>query len=255
MIFWTALRKELIEQRRTYRLLIVVVVLLFFGLASPVLAKYTPELLKLAVPAGQAQGILGMFPTPTVADAAGQYVKNTIQFGVLLALLMSMGAVAQEKDKGTAALLLVKPMPRWVFLLAKFVALGLTFTLGLILAGLASYFYTRLLFGAVSLPAWMAMNGLMLLCLLVYVALTLLCSTLTRSQIVAAGLAFGALILLALVSALPKVGDWAPTQLANWGAALVVGVKGGAWPALWVSLGLIIAALVGAWLILKRQEL
>jgi ABC-2 type transport system permease protein len=255
MIFWTALRKELIEQWRTYRLLIVAVVLLFFGLASPVLAKYIPELVKMAVPAGQSQGILGMIPTPTVADAADQYIKNTIQFGVLLALLMAMGTVAQEKERGTAALMLVKPLPRWVFVLAKFVALAITFTVSLVLAGLASYFYTVLLFGAVSLPAWMAMNGLMLVCLLVYLALTLLCSTLTRSQIVAAGLAFCALIVLAVVSALPKVGDYAPSRLAGWGASLVKGASAAAWPALGVSVGLIVAALVAAWLILERQEL
>jgi ABC-2 type transport system permease protein len=255
MIFWTALRKELIEQWRTYRLLIVAVVLLFFGMASPVLAKYIPELVKMAIPADQAQGLLGLMPTPTAGDAADQYVKNTIQFGVLLALLMAMGTVAQEKERGTAALMLVKPMPRWVFLLAKFAALAVTFTVSLTLAGLASYLYTVLLFGAVSLPAWLAMNGLMLLCLLVYLALTLLCSTLTRSQIVAGGLAFGALIVLAIVSALPKVGDWAPTRLSGWGASLVKGAGAAAWPALGVSVGLIAAALVAAWLVLERQEL
>jgi len=255
MIFLTALRKELLEQWRTYRLLIVAVVLLFFGLLSPLTARYLPELLKMAIPPEQSQGLLGMFPTPTVADAADQYVKNNSQFGILLALLMAMGAIAQEKDKGTAALILVKPMPRWVFLLAKFAALGVTFTVGLILAGLASYFYTVLLFGAVSLPAWLAMNGLLLVCLLVYLALTLLCSALTRSQVVAAGLAFGALILLAIVSALPKVGDYAPTRLVAWGGSLVGGAGAAAWPALWVSLGLIVAALLAAWLVFERQEL
>ena len=255
MIFWTALRKELLEQWRTHRLLIVLVVLLLFGMASPLLAKYTPELLKMAIPADQVEGLLGLIPTPTAGDAADQYVKNSVQFGVLLALLMAMGTVAVEKDKGTAALMLVKPLPRWVFLLAKFAALGITFAAGTLLAGLASYLYTVLLFGTVSASAWLAMNALILLCLLVYLALTLLCSTLTRSQVVAAGLAFGALILLALASALPKVGSYVPTHLANWGAALVRGTGATAWPAVWVSLGLIVASLVAAWVVLERQEL
>ena len=34
-------------------------------------------------------------------DAVTQYIKNIGQFGVILALLLTMGAVAQEKDKGT----------------------------------------------------------------------------------------------------------------------------------------------------------
>ncbi|HNS52607.1 MAG TPA: ABC transporter permease subunit [Anaerolineae bacterium] len=255
MLFWIALRKELLEQWRTHRMLIVAAVLLLFGMASPLLAKYLPELLKAAIPAEQAEGLLGLIPTATAGDSADQYVKNTVQFGVLLALLMAMGTVAVEKDRGTAALMLVKPLPRWAFLLAKFAALGITFAGGIVLAGLASYLYTVLLFGAVSASAWLAMNALILLCLLVYVALTLLCSTLTRSQVVAAGLAFGVLILLALLSALPKVGDYVPTHLANWGVALVRGTGAAAWPAVWASLGLIAAALVGAWLVFERQEL
>jgi len=255
MVFWVALRKEMLEQWRSYRLLITCVVLVFFGLTSPLLARYTPELLKLAIPADQAGQLLALFPTPTIADAVGQYVKNLSQFGILLALLMTMGTVAQEKDKGTAALMLVKPLPRGIFLLAKFVALGLIFGLSILLAGLASYYYTLLLFGAVDITAWLALNGLLLLMVLVYVALTLLCSTLTSSQVVAAGLAFGLLILVNGIGAIPKVGDYLPGKLTAWGAALVLGAEGAWWPAVWVSLGLIAVALVAAWLVFERQEL
>jgi ABC-2 type transport system permease protein len=255
MVFWAAFRKELLEQWRTHRLLIVVAILLLFGMASPVMAKYLPEMLKMAIPAEQAESLLGIIPKATAGDAADQYVKNTVQFGVLLALLMAMGTVAVEKDKGTAALMLVKPLPRWAFLLAKFAALGATFAVGTLLAGLASWLYTVLLFGPVSAAAWLAMNGLILLCLLVYLALTLLCSTLTRSQVVAAGLAFGALIVLAVLSALPKVGDYVPTRLSAWGPALVRGMDAAAWPAVWVSLGLIVVSLVAAWVVFEKQEL
>jgi ABC-2 type transport system permease protein len=255
VIFWVALRKEILEQWRSYRLLIVGVVLLFFGLSSPLLAKYTPELLRLAIPAGQAGQLLALIPAPTISDAVDQYVKNLVQFGILLALLMTMGTVAQEKDKGTAALMLVKPMPRGIFLLAKFVAVGLTFALSILLAGIACYYYTLLLFGALDVTAWLALNAFLLLTVLVYVALTLLCSTLTSSQVVAAGLAFGLLIVVNGVGAIPKVGDYLPGRLTAWGSALAKGVGGASWPALWVSLGLIAVALLVAWLIFERQEL
>ncbi len=252
-IFWVAVRKELIEQWRSYRLLVVGVVLLVFGLASPLLAKYGPQILRLALPQGEE--ILKLMPPPTTADAVGQYLKNSSQFGILLALLMAMGAVAQEKDKGTAALMLVKPMPRGVFLLAKFVALGLTFLAGIILAGAACYYYTLLLFETLSLPAWLALNGLLLLFILVYVALTLLCSTLTQSQVVSGGLALGLLVILTALGAVPRVGDYLPGRLTTWAGELATGSGSSAWPALAVSLGLIVAALIAAWLIFERQEL
>jgi ABC-2 type transport system permease protein len=191
----------------------------------------------------------------SLGEAVDQYAKTVSQFGILLALLLTMGAVAQEKDRGTAALMLSKPLPRWVFLLAKFLALALTFTVSLLLSGIAAYYYTLLLFEAPDLGSWLALHGLMLVALLVYVALTLLCSTLTSSQVVGGGLAFGLLILLSGVGAIPGLGERLPNHLITWGSALVKGATESFWPALWISVGLIAAALVAAWVIFERQEL
>jgi len=252
MIFFVALRKEMLEQWRTYRLLIVAVVFLVFGLLSPLLAKLTPELFKMLP---QGEEFARLVPPPTAADAVGQYVKNLSQFGVILAVLMGMGAVAQEKDKGTAALMLVKPMPRWAFLAAKHVALAITFLVGIILASLAGYYYTLILFEPLDIGGWLALNALLLLFSFVYVALTLFSSTLSKSQVVAGGLAFVFLILLAILGALPAVGQYLPGQLLTSGTALASGTGSMSWGALLLSLGLIVAALAGSWAIFQRQEL
>jgi len=251
-IFMVALRKEMLEQWRSYRMLIVSLVFVAFGLTSPLLAKLTPEFLKLLP---QGEEFAKLIPPPSMADAVGQYVKNLNQFGIILALLMAMGAVAQEKDKGTASLILVKPMPRWAFLAAKFAALCLTFLIGIVLAALGGYYYTVILFQAPDAAGWLALNGLLLLSLLVYVALTLLCSTVSRSQVVAASLAFGGLLVLAGLGALPAVGEYLPGELPTWGVRLVSGVGGASWGALAVSVALIAAAIAGAWAIFERQEL
>ena len=124
MLFWVALRKELLEQWRTYRMLVVGAVLLAFGLLSPLTARLTPELIRL-IPNGDQ--LAGLIPAPTALDAAAQYLKNMSQFAVILALLLTMGSVTQEKERGTAAMMLSKPLPRWAFLAAKFAGLAVTF--------------------------------------------------------------------------------------------------------------------------------
>ena len=253
MIFFVALRKELLEQWRSYRLLVVVAVLFAFGLISPLTVKFTPQLLANVLPNGE--DIAQLLPPPTAATVVTDYVENISLFGVILALLMAMGAVAQEKDRGTAALMLVKPMPRQVFLWAKFVALGLTFTVGITIASAAAYYYTIALFEALDILRWLALNGLMLLFLLVYVALTLLCSTVSRSQVLAGGLAFGLVILLVSLGAIPDIRPYLPGQLLAWGAGLAAGDGAASWPALGVSAGLVMAALTAARAIFERQEL
>ena len=253
MLFWVALRKELLEQWRTYRALVVAAVLLAFGLLSPLTAKLTPELIRL-LPKGDQ--LAGLIPAPTALDAVAQYLKNMSQFAVILALLLAMGALTQEKERGTAAMLLSKPLPRWAFLAAKFAALGLTFAVSLVLAGAGAYYYTWLLFGPLDLAAWAALNGLLLVFTLVYLALTLLCSVLagSGSQAAAGGIAFGLLVLFTVLGAIPQVGQYLPGELVNWAGRLFAGGASG-WPALAVSLGLIVAALAAAWWRFEGQEL
>ncbi len=251
------LRKEFREQWRTYRLLIVVAVLAFFGWSSPLLARYTAEFLK-SIPGTPPEVVL-LIPPPTVADAVGQYVKNVFQFGLLLALLVPMGAVALEKERGTAAMLFCKPVSRAGFLLAKWIAIGATFFLGLFLAAIGGYGYTRWLFPeALDAGRFALLNVFLLLELLVYVALTLLASTLSRSQAAAAGIAATLFAALLLPSALiPQAGRHLPGELSSWGIRLVLGpakATDPAWSALGVTLGIIVLALLGSWTLLRRQE-
>lgn len=246
-----AFRKEWTEQLRSYRLLVVVIVLVFFGLTSPLFAKLTPELLSI-LPTG---GFTIQAPTPTVWDAIGQYIKNMSQFSFILALLLTMGVIAQEKDKGTAAMMLVKPLSRGAFLGAKYLGIAVMFAISLAIAAVSCYYYTLLLFEPIAVMPWMALNALLLLYTLVYVALTLFCSTLTRSQISAGGIALGLMIVLGLIGSLPGLGKYFPGELVSWGTRLMQGDSTPSWPAFGISLGAIAVFLLAGWLIFRRQEL
>jgi ABC-2 type transport system permease protein len=251
MSIFVAFRKEWLELIRNHRLLVVAIVLVFFGLTSPLLAKFTPELITL-IPTG---GLSIQMPPPTVMDAIGQYIKNMAQFGIILALLLTMGAIAQEKDKGTAAMILVKPLPRGAFLGAKFLGLAAMFAVTLAAAGIACYYYTLLLFEAMNILHWLVLNLLLFIYALVFVALTLFCSTITKSQAAAGGVALGLMVILGLIGAIPGLGKYLPGELITWGTRLMQGNTTASWTALGISIGLIVVPLVAAWLIFNRQEL
>ena len=232
MMFLVALRKEMLEQWRSYRLLVLSVVFVSFGLSSPLLATLTPELLRL-VPGGES--LAQLVPAPTVADAVAQYVKNLSQFGILLAIVLTMGAVAQETDKGTAAMTLAKPIPRWAFLGAKFAALAASFTIATALAALGAYYYTLLLFEPPDIAGWLGLNGLLLLFFLVFVAFTLFASTVSHSQVVAGAMAFGYLAPTLTLGALPGVRQYLPVQLPHLGNVACVGCGRARRGRLWAS--------------------
>jgi ABC-2 type transport system permease protein len=115
--FGVLIHKELIEQIRSRRFIILVVVFIILGILSPLLAKYLPALLSSMM---KDQNIYITVPESTWKDAIAQYTKNISQLGVLILILLNMGTVAKEKEIGTAVFLLVKPVSRNLFVLSKF---------------------------------------------------------------------------------------------------------------------------------------
>ena len=246
------LRKELLEAWRTRRALVVAIVFVASGIASPYLARYLPELVKSLA----GSGVQIVVPPPTVGDAADQFQKNLGQAGILAAVLLAMGSVAVEKERGTAALLLSKPASRGAYLLAKMLAITATLGVGMLLASAAGYAYTAILFEALPPAGWAAMTALLLLMLLVYAGLTFLGSALTRSSVAAAAIGVGGMLVVALASALPTIGAYTPGGLSVPGRALALGIDAGQLigPVL-VNIGLVVALIVAAWVAFRRQEL
>jgi ABC-2 type transport system permease protein len=207
------LRKEIREQARTMRLVAVVAVFAFLGLLSPVFARYVREIVE-AVGGGQFEG---MIPEPVVGDAVVQFTKNMGQFGVLIAILVAMGSVATETERGTAAFLLTKPITRGAFVAAKVIAIGALLALALAVAGVLCWIYTTILFEPLPVAGFAGAVAVVWLSLAAFAAVTFLASVVTRSGLAAGGLGFGAFVATGILSALPAIGPYMPTSL--WGAA------------------------------------
>ncbi len=212
-VFWAATRKELRQAWRTKRILVVGAVFLIFGMGSPLLAKFTPEILKSVE---GAEMFANLIPEPTAADAMLQYIENISQFGFILAVVLGMGAVVGEKERGVAPMILSKPMPRWAFITSKFAAQTVVYLLGFGLAWIGAYYYTIILFGGLDFGGFALLNGLLLLWLLTFVGLSLVGSTLGASTAAAGGIGLLLSVALMLAGSLPRYGALFPGALLKW---------------------------------------
>jgi ABC-2 type transport system permease protein len=253
-VFLVACRKEIMQLWRTKRFLVVAAVFGLFGLTSPLLAYFMPQIFSSI---DGAEMFAELIPTPTVKDAMDQYVKNITQFGFILAIVFGMSAVVGEKEKGTTAMILSKPMPRWAFITSKFVAQSVMYVVGFLVATFGAYFYTLVLFGPLNFFSFLAVNALMLLWLLTYVALALLGSVIGQSTPAAAGIGLGGAVILMLAANLPQVGGLTPTGLIGWASQIAAGAEniasnGGA-----IAMGLviIIMCLIASVGLFEHQEL
>lgn len=224
-------RKEVLEAWRTYRLPVVAGLFLLVGLGSPLLARFLPEIVKAA--GGDQLGGLDV-PTPVAADAVTQLWKNLAQFGAFAAIILAMGAVSTELDRGTAAFILSKSVSRGAFLGAKVVAIGAVLLVACVLAITVGWVYTAILFEPPSVGGWVALAALAWLGLAAWAAITFLGSTLTGSAAAAAGIGFIALLVLSIIGAVPGVGRYTPGGLADPAVTLASGgsieVGDIAWP-------------------------
>jgi len=248
--FLPLLKKEATEQLRTYKLVIVGGVFLFFGITTPLLLKYMPEILKLA---GEEFSI--EIPPPTAIQSLAEYAGTIGQVGLLVAVLMAMGAISNEMKSGTAIMTLSKPVSRAAFVGAKFTAMSLTFILSLAAASTVAFAYTVWLIEGADIAGYIGLNLLLALFLVFCLAVTLLCSSFFRSSLAAGGVAIALLISQAAVSAIPVIGDWVPGKLLGWGTNLLAGKPDAFWGALAVTLALIAGCLYLAQKILRSKDL
>jgi ABC-2 type transport system permease protein len=250
--FRVLLWKEMLEQRRTMRFWAIVILFLVAGLISPLIARYTPEIIKSL--AGSSFQLT--VTTPTTLDAIDQLLKNLGQFGALAAILTTMSLVAGEKERGTAGMILTKPVSRGAFLAAKFVAIGITLLVGTATAGVAAYAYTSILFTAPDLQGFVLLCVLVWLSLLVYAALTFLGSTVAGSAAAAGGLGFVGVLAAGILSVLPTIGPYMPAALAGAGRLYAVGQTGPdvVGPSV-ANVGFVVLALLLSNLAFRRQEL
>jgi len=255
MGFRVLLAKELREQLRTNRFVAVAAVFVLFGILGPLTDRYMKELFDAL--GTQSGGFSVQVPPPSLEGAAAQILKNLSQFGIICALLLAMGSVAWEKERGTAGMILTKPASRAAFLAAKLVAISLTLGFAVILGCGFAYVYVLLLYPTVyPLGGYVAMALLMWWMCVAFAAITMLGSTVTRSAVAAAGIGLVAILALGIVGALPVVGDYALPSLGKPALDLMMGHDPGqiTGPVLF-NLALVPAILGLTWLAFRRQEL
>lgn len=211
--------KELLESWRTFRLPVMGLLFLALGISSPVVLKILPDIIRMFAP----PGFQITLPDAGLSAVLDQFLKNTIQFGALAAILLTMGSVATEKERGTAAFVLAKPVTRDAFLAAKLTGIGIVFVVAIGLASIGGFVYTGLLFEWPAVLPWIAMSVLVWLSTMVYVGITFIGSVVMRSALGASGIGFAGLIVLSIVSIVPTLSTWLPAGLWPVARAIALG--------------------------------
>lgn len=217
------IKKELVEQLRTSKVMLLGLIFILFGIMNPAIAKLTPWLLETMADSLAESGMIVTNVTVSAMDSWVQFFKN-IPMALIAFILIESNIFTKEYQSGTLLLALTKGLERYKIVISKTaVLIGLwSFNFWMcfgITYGYNAYFWDNsvaknLLF---SVTCWW-LFGVWVLALLV------LFSTLVNANsgvLVGTGAVVLGLYLLGLV---PKVKDYLPTLLMD-GNALIYGIS------------------------------
>jgi len=217
------LKKELFEALKTHKLLILGAVFLLLGMMSPLVARFTPEILKLAMeadPATAGMDLSLMMTEPVAFDSWAQFYGNVGLMGFIVIVIVFSGMLSSELSKGTLTIMLSKGLSRSAVILSKLTNAILIWTACFTMAALTAWGYTVYMFDDIVPNLFFA-----LLCLWVFgvflLAVTALAASLTNKGftcMIAVGVTT---VVLTLINMLPAIGRYNPISLSGASIALL----------------------------------
>lgn len=216
--YFAFLKKEFFEYTKTYKLFIMLMIFIIFGITNPLIAKLMPEIVGSLV----TDGVVITLPEPTAYDAWAQFFKNATQMGLFVMVILFSGVLSSELSKGTLINLLTKGLSRTAVILSKYTCMVSVWTISISLCFGLTYGYTAYLF-----PQGETSNLLFsVFCLWLFglflLAALLFSATLTRSSY--GGLLItGAVVVVCMVmNIIPDVHRYNPISLVTDNMGLIM---------------------------------
>ncbi|NBG87381.1 hypothetical protein [Isachenkonia alkalipeptolytica] len=163
-------KKEMLENLRTYRLLILFIAYILFGLMEPILYRMLPMILESE---GFDPAMMGMMDT-SQQGLLRSYMANLSQIGLIVVTLTIMGTLSQELQRKYWILPRSKGGSATTLVLSKFLLYGTGLGIATLVGFMVNNFYGRMLFEYTGLDLPGVLQGALLFALYFIFLLSLL---------------------------------------------------------------------------------
>ena len=216
------IKKEMMEQIRSGRLLIVGALFVLFGIMNPAIAKLTPWLFEIMADSLAESGMIVTDVNVTAMDSWVQFFKN-MPIGLIAFVLLQASIFTKEYSSGTLVLSLTKGLERFKVVISKAAVLFALWTVGYWLCFGITYAYNAYFWDnsiaknlVLSVVCWWFFGVFV-------ISLMTLFSTISSTN-TGVLIGTGGVVLASYVAGLlPKLRQYLPTLLAD-GNSLIYGV-------------------------------
>ena len=137
------IKKEWMEQFRTNKLLIIMIVSVMMGIMAPAVAKLTPALFETMADTLAEQGIAGIEVGDVTALTSWQQFYKNISMLVIVFVIMYSGSYTTEYQRGTLINIVTKGMSRTKILVSKLLVQLVVWTMAYVVNFVTTYVYTE----------------------------------------------------------------------------------------------------------------
>ena len=249
------IKKEMLEQTRSKRLMIVGLLFIFFGVMNPLTAKITPMILEMLSESMENSGIIITDVEVTALDSWMQYFKNLPT--VLIAFILIESSIfAKDYQKGTLILVLSKGFKRYKIVISKLLVMIGIWTVGYLLYFIVTYAYTIYYWDnsivsnlGFSVLIWWIFGILI-------ISIFMLFAVKFENNGTTLALTAAVILPIYIISLLPKMVKYLPINLTN-GTSLVYGLEEVSYyiPSLIISLCLIVICIVFSIITFNKKKL
>lgn len=206
--------KEFLEYKRTGRLLLLAILFCIFGMMNPLIAKLTPELIKLAADNLEGMG-LNISNISVNADTSWtQFFKN-MPIMLMIFTVMFGSVITGEVQKGTLINVITKGMKRRRIIAAKTAVMFILWTIGYAVSFFITYGYNEYFWGGCKMKNIVSAAFCFYLFGLWIVGTIFVSSAVFKSSAAVIFSAGGVYVLSYVLSFIPKIKKFLPTVLLN----------------------------------------
>lgn len=239
-------KKEFTEQWRTNKILIMVASFFILGMSGPITLKFLPEILKNSGDQSGMQIILTR--KLTAIDYVINFFGQMPSLPMLVLILVAMGTIAGERERGTHIFVLTKPVSRTQFIVTKYLTYLAVLTGVVIFTAASALYYTLILSdtGTVALGPFAVVTLIMLSYMSVILAIVVLCSAIFRSALAAGGVSFLIYVIISVSNGLipTSVSKYLPVSFLGQAPNILAGKATATEQLIPIVLGFAISAVV-----------
>lgn len=207
MTLW---KVEWLRLWRTRRWIALAGVYVGFGLIGPVLARYGPQL------AAHAAGNIKItLPPPTPIDGPTQYVRNSIQVALVVALVVAANTLAFDNRPAYSAFYRTRVRKVVTLIAPRYCVAAASTIAAFVLGSSAAWYETTVLLGHLDAGRFILSVGLEAVYLALATAVVACAASLVRTTLATAGISIAVLAALPLLAVIDPLGHWTPSALVG----------------------------------------